>query len=72
MSAQLQENWQTWVAAGVLCSEMELAAMMAVGAVLRKRVGGLVIALKDDRPLEPLCQAAIRGVQELIELDCKR
>ena len=69
VSDELQQKWKTWIAAGVLCSEMELAAIMIAAAVLRKRAGGLLVALNDDRSLEPLCKAAVCGLKELIEMD---
>lgn len=66
----LKQNWNAWVMGGVLCSEMEAAALFVVASVLRKRAGGLMIALNQEASsLEPLCQAAVDGIRRLIALD---
>jgi uridine phosphorylase len=66
----LKQNWNAWVMGGVLCSEMEAAALFVVASVLRKRAGGLMIALNQEATsLEPLCQTAVDGIRRLIALD---
>ena len=66
----LKENWKAWVMGGVLCSEMEAAALFVIASVLHKRAGGLMIALnREPSSLEPLCQTAVDGVRRLIVLD---
>lgn len=70
LAATLQQNWNAWVQGGVLCSEMEAATLFVVCSVLHKRAGGVMIALNQaPTTLEPLCRAALDGVQRLIDLD---
>jgi uridine phosphorylase len=69
---QLLANWKAWVAGGVLCSEMEAATLFVVARVLGKRAGGIMLALNDDpTSLDNLCQTAVAGIQNLIELDAR-
>jgi len=64
------EHWQAWVQGGVLCSEMEAAALFVVSSVLGKRAGGLMLALNQaPDSLEPLCATAVEGVRRIIALD---
>jgi uridine phosphorylase len=66
----LKRNWDAWVMGGVLCSEMEAAALFVLASVLRKRAGGIMIALnRNADSLDPLCLAAVEGVRRLIALD---
>jgi len=65
----LKERWQCWVQGGVLCSEMEAAALFVIASTLAKRAGGLMVAGGTHDGLEPLCRAAIEGVRLLIQLD---
>lgn len=70
IAERLQQNWQAWVRGGVLCSEMEAAALFVLASVLGKRAGGIMVAL--NRPptsLEPLCSTAVEGIRRLIALD---
>jgi len=69
VAVDLNSNWQAWVRAGALCSEMELATLLIVARMLGKRAGGLIVALADDHPLDDLCASAVRGLQHLIERD---
>ena len=70
IGAQLQADWQAWVQGGVLCSEMEAAALFVVASVLGKRAGGIMLALNQaPDSLEPLCAAAVEGVRRIIALD---
>jgi uridine phosphorylase len=70
LSATLKEQWNAWVMGGVLCSEMEAAALFVICSVLHKRAGGLMVALNETpSSLEPLCQTAVEGVRRLIALD---
>jgi len=70
LADQLRRDWQAWVQGGVLCSEMESAALFVVASVLHKRAGGLMIALRaDPLDLKPLCATAVDGVRRLIALD---
>ncbi len=65
----LLKNWDAWVAGGVLCSEMEAAALCVVSSVLGKRAGGLMLALNSEASVETLCATAVEGVRRLIALD---
>jgi uridine phosphorylase len=70
LADQLKRDWQAWVMGGVLCSEMESAALYVVASVLHKRAGGLMLALNQDpTDLKPLCATAVAGVRRLIALD---
>ncbi len=65
----LMRNWEAWVAGGVLCSEMEAAALCVVSSVLGKRAGGIMLALNAEASVEELCATAVEGVRRLIALD---
>ena len=69
VAERLNSRWQAWVQGGVLCSEMEAAALFVISSVLGKRAGGLMIAAGTHNPLETLCATAVDGVRRLIELD---
>lgn len=69
LAAELKRNWQAWIQGGVLCSEMEAAALFVICSVLGKRAGGLMIAAGTHQPLENLCATAVEGVRRLIALD---
>jgi uridine phosphorylase len=70
LARQLQDNWKAWVMGGVLCSEMEAAALFVVASVLGKRASGLMVALNNVPPsLDNLCATAVEGVRRLIALD---
>ncbi len=79
---QLLSRWKAWVAGGVLCSEMEAAAIFVVSSVLKKRAGGIMLVVGNDellplppdeharrRDLGPLIQTAIEAVKILIKKD---
>ncbi|MBL8095160.1 MAG: nucleoside phosphorylase [Anaerolineales bacterium] len=65
----LMKNWEAWVAGGVLCSEMEAAALCVVSSVLGKRAGGIMLALNAEASVAELCATAVEGVRRLIALD---
>lgn len=66
----LKERWAAWVRGGVLCSEMEAAALFVVCSVLRKRAGGIMVAIHQSRPdLDNLCATAVLGLSRLIARD---
>ncbi len=70
VAAELRARWDAWVRGGVLCSEMEAAALYIVCAVLRKRAGGIMVAIAEGRPaLENLCATAVLGLRHLIARD---
>ena len=82
IAEQLLSRWKAWIAGGVLCSEMEAAAIFVVSSVLRKRAGGiLLVVFNQELPplppeelarrsdLGPLIRTAIEGLKILIEKD---
>ena len=79
---QLLGRWKAWIAGGVLCSEMEAAAIFVVSSVLKKRAGGIMLVVNNQElpplppeelarlsDLGPLIRTAIEGVKTLIEKD---
>jgi uridine phosphorylase len=75
---ELAARWRAWIRAGVLCSEMEAAAIYVVARSLRARAGGLMLiagnqelkgARRDAARLEPLLDGAIEGLRRLIRAD---
>jgi|TARA_B100001964_G_scaffold198035_1_gene223432 uridine phosphorylase len=69
LAGMLKERWQAWVQGGVLCSEMEAAALFVIARTIGKRAGGLMVAGGTHDGLEPLCRTAVEGVRLLIQLD---
>ena len=85
VAEQLLGRWKAWIAGGVLCSEMEAAAIMVVSSVLRKRAGGIMlVAANQELPppspeeqargmdLEPVIRTAVEAVRILIQKDVER
>lgn len=79
---QLLSRWKAWIAGGVLCSEMEAAAIFIVSSVLKKRAGVILLAVYNQElpplppeeharrlDLDPLIQTAVEAVKLLIEKD---
>jgi uridine phosphorylase len=79
---QLLSRWKAWIAGGVLCSEMEAAAIFVVSSVLKKRAGGIMLVVANQElptpspeeqarglDLDPLIRTAIEGVKILIDKD---
>jgi uridine phosphorylase len=80
VAAELEARWQAWIRAGVLCSEMEAAAIFVVARILKKRAGGLMLVAGNQEldpggrahtgvPLETLIDGAIAGLRTLIKRD---
>lgn len=70
LADELQARWRAWVRGGVLCSEMEAAALFVICSILRKRAGGLMVAVKDSHPgVETVSRVAVAGLRQLIALD---
>jgi uridine phosphorylase len=69
---QLAERWRALVRGGVLCSEMEAAALFVIANTLGKRAGGLLLALDQSRPVEELCATAVEGLRQLISRDAEQ
>jgi len=79
---QLLSRWKAWMAGGVLCSEMEAAAIFVVSSVLRKRAGGIMLVIGSQEllsqspeeharrvDLDPLIRTAVEAVKILIQKD---
>lgn len=81
VAGQLQEKWRAWKQAGVLCSEMESAALFVVASVLGLRAGAIFSVLWNQERREaglsnPECleaggaiEGAIAGLKLLITQD---
>src|SRR5437667_355428 len=41
---ELQDRWNAWVQAGVMCSEMEASTLFVVARLLGRRAGGIMLA----------------------------
>jgi uridine phosphorylase len=72
----LHQRWEAWVRGGVLCSEMEAAALFVIASVLGKRAGGIMLALGGEdaevgyaERITRLSQVAVEGVRQLIRHD---
>jgi len=79
---QLLSRWKAWIAGGVLCSEMEAAAIFVVSSVLKKRAGGIMLVVGNQElpplppeeharrtDLGPLIRTAIEAMKTLIKKD---
>lgn len=72
LADELKARWQAWVRGGVLCSEMEAAALFVLCSVLRKRAGGLMMVAGGSHPgMDNLCETAVQGLRHLIARDRK-
>ncbi len=69
ISRTLKHRWDAWVQAGVLCSEMEAAALFVLASTLGKRAGGIMVAGGSHDGLDPLCKTAVESIRMLIDLD---
>ncbi len=80
VAGQLEARWRAWIRAGVLCSEMEAAAIFVVARILGCRAGGVMLIAgnqeldpeKQDRGtarMETLLDGAIAGLRALIRAD---
>ncbi len=66
---RLQYEWDAWVQAGVLCSEMEASTLFVLARILGKRAGGIMMTASSSDPLEKLIGTAVDAVKLLIERD---
>lgn len=76
-SKELLEKWDAWVKAGVLCSEMETAALFIVSSVLRLKAGAVLSVIwnqerekagldqKQDFDTDTEIQVAIKAIEKL-------
>lgn len=81
IAPKLEYQWEAWKKGGVLCSEMESAALFTVASTLRVRAGAAFHVLWNqerrdaglDDPycpqLEPTLEAVIEGLKLLIRRD---
>jgi uridine phosphorylase len=78
VAEELAARWRAWIRAGVLCSEMEAAAIYVVARVLRARAGAILLvagnqelagAQRGEARLETLVDATIEGLRRLIRAD---
>ncbi len=65
----LAAEMQTWVRAGVLCSEMEASALFVTAAVAGLRAGCLLMAANREERTDTLCRVAVEGIRCLIAND---
>ena len=45
VSYELQDKWQAWIKAGVLCSEMETASLFTVASVLKLKAAAVLLVV---------------------------
>ena len=76
-SKELLEKWDAWVKAGVLCSEMETAALFIVSSVLRLKAGAVLSVIwnqerekagldqRQDFDTDVEIQVAIKAIEKL-------
>jgi len=69
VARDLQDRWNAWVQAGVLCSEMEASTLFVVARLLGRRAGGIMLAGGTTNDLSNLVQTAVTGIRNLIERD---
>jgi len=69
---ELQDRWNAWVQAGVLCSEMEASTLFVVARLLGRRAGGIMLAGGTANDLSQLIQTAVQAIGNLIEHDRAR
>jgi uridine phosphorylase len=81
MADHLKHRWDSWIAGGAICSEMEAAAIFILSSIYRKRAGGVMMmvcaneGLPEDEAGKELfhgdraIQTAIEGLKILIKQD---
>jgi len=83
VAPELQARWRAWIAGGVLCSEMEAAAIYVVARVLGLRAGGVMLVagnqeldpageLRGEARIDDLVRGAVAGLRVLIDRDRQR
>lgn len=71
IAPRLRDRWRAWVRAGVICSEMEAAALFVVSQVLGVRAGAIMLAITVGEPQDDLILTAVEAVRILVERDRK-
>lgn len=66
VKTKLIENWQTWIKANVLCSEMEASTLFIVSRMMGVKAGGIMVAGSTLQDLDNLLKTAINAVKILI------
>jgi uridine phosphorylase len=56
---RLRYRWQAWLRAGVLCTEMEAAAIYVVSSLLGKRAGGVMLVATNQAVEDELTEASV-------------
>jgi uridine phosphorylase len=69
---KLLENWQAWIQANVLCSEMEASILYVVSRMMNVKSGGVMVAGSTLQDLENLIKTAIGAVEILIQQERER
>ena len=69
VGAKLQDRWQAWIQAGVLCSEMEASTLFVLSRLLGRRAAGIMIAGGSKGGLNNLIETAVHAIRLLIEHD---
>ncbi len=80
VAERLEARWRAWIRAGVLCSEMEAAAIFVVARILGCRAGGVMLVAgnqeldpegltRGEARMETLLDGAIAGLRALIRAD---
>jgi uridine phosphorylase len=72
MAGRLEDRWNTWIAGGAICSEMEAAAIFVLGSIHRVRTGGVMHMWSEgdgayDRALH--LDTSVEALRVLIEQD---
>ena len=79
VAESLRARWHAWLAAGVLASEMECAAVLTVAAVRGARAGAVLAVINttpaammpapQEVPLDALLDVAVAGLGRLVRAD---
>jgi len=64
---ELQDRWNAWVQAGVMCSEMEASTLFVLARLFGRRAGGIMMAGGTANDLTNLIETAVQAIRILIE-----
>lgn len=67
VGSKLSDNWQTWIKAHVLCSEMESSALFVLSRMMNVKAGCILVAGSTLLDLDNLLKTAIGAVEYLIK-----
>ncbi|MCC6905066.1 MAG: nucleoside phosphorylase [Anaerolineae bacterium] len=68
LSDELKARWKAWVMGGVLCSEMEAAALFVIARIIGVRAGGIMV-LAGSHNVDQVSEVAVEGIRQLIKRD---